>query len=215
MKPDEELATMFWIHGGGFVEWSGNDQLFGPDFLIEQRVIVVTSNYRLGVFGFLSFGTPEYSGNMGMKDQQMALKWVYENIDRFSGDNKRITIFGQSAGKTRKIFIDYMKWLVQDSIDKIGGSATHLQFLSTESQKYFNNAIILSGTAISLFSLRDESEMVSLAYQIAKDLGEPKTSSQDLIKFFKSVLPEKIVSHGALKGDYRTMTGTTTPIVES
>lgn len=90
---------MFWIHGGGFSEWSGNDELFGPDFLIEQQVIVVTANYRLGVLGFLSFGTPEYSGNMGLKDQQLALKWIYENIGQFNGDNKRITIFGESAGK--------------------------------------------------------------------------------------------------------------------
>lgn len=90
---------MFWIHGGSFYELSGNDHLFGPDFLIEQDVIVVTINYRLGVFGFLSLDTPEYSGNMGLKDQQMALKWVYENIDQFYGDKHRITIFGESAGK--------------------------------------------------------------------------------------------------------------------
>lgn len=98
IKPDEKLAVMFWIHGGAWWDWSGNDHLFGADFFIEQRVIVVTINYRLGIFGFLSFGTPEYSGNMGLKDQQLALKWVYENIERFSGDKERITIFGESAG---------------------------------------------------------------------------------------------------------------------
>lgn len=98
LKSDEKLPVMFWIHGGGFYDWSGNDQLFGPDFLIEKRVILVTFNYRLGMFGFLSLGTPEYSGNMGMKDQQLALKWVYENIERFSGDATRITMFGESAG---------------------------------------------------------------------------------------------------------------------
>lgn len=89
---------MFWIHGGGFTEGSGNDWVFGPDFLIENRVILVTTNYRLGVLGFLSLGQPEYSGNMGLKDQQMALKWVHENIDQFGGDNSSITVFGQSAG---------------------------------------------------------------------------------------------------------------------
>lgn len=98
VKSDEKLPVMFWIHGGGFYDWSGNDQLFGPDFLIEKRIILVTFNYRLGLFGFLSLGTPEYSGNMGMKDQQLALKWVHENIERFSGDVTRITIFGESAG---------------------------------------------------------------------------------------------------------------------
>lgn len=101
---------MFWIHGGAFYELSGNDFLFGPDFLIEQNVIVVTINYRLGVFGFLSLDTPEYSGNMGLKDQQMALKWVYENIDQFHGDKHRITIFGESAGKRRYTQILLFKW---------------------------------------------------------------------------------------------------------
>lgn len=89
---------MFWIHGGAYYLLSGNDQWFGPDFLMEQQVMLVTINYRLGVFGFLSLNTTEYSGNMGLKDQQLALKWVYENIEQFHGDSKRITIFGESAG---------------------------------------------------------------------------------------------------------------------
>ena len=90
---------MFWIHGGGFFEFSGSERMHGADFLIEQNVIVVTINYRLGIFGFLSLDTPEYSGNMGLKDQQLALKWTHENIDKFFGDHRRITIFGESAGK--------------------------------------------------------------------------------------------------------------------
>lgn len=101
-NPDNKHAIMFWIHGGGFTEWSGNDNLFGPDFLVEQKVILVTINYRLGVFGFLSLDTPDYSGNMGMKDQQLALKWIHENIEQFGGDTKRITVFGESAGKSER-----------------------------------------------------------------------------------------------------------------
>lgn len=72
--------------------------LYGPDFLIEKHTILVTLNYRLGIFGFLSLNATDYAGNMGLKDQQLALKWIHANIDRFGGDNKRITIFGQSAG---------------------------------------------------------------------------------------------------------------------
>lgn len=66
--------------------------------LMEKDVILVTFNYRLGVLGFLSLDLPEYSGNMALKDQQLALKWTSENIAYFGGDKNRITIFGQSAG---------------------------------------------------------------------------------------------------------------------
>lgn len=99
IKPNEKLAVMFWIHGGAFIGGSGNDNLYGPDFLVEKRIVVVTLNYRLGVFGFLTLQLPEYSGNMGLKDIQLALKWTHKNIERFGGDNKRITVFGHSAGK--------------------------------------------------------------------------------------------------------------------
>lgn len=92
------MPVLFWIHGGAFFGGSGNDGLYGPDFLIDKRVILVTFNYRLGVLGFLSLELPEYSGNMGLKDVQLALKWTNKNIERFGGDRKRITIFGHSAG---------------------------------------------------------------------------------------------------------------------
>lgn len=83
------------------MDGSGNDWLYGPHFLIENHVILVTINYRLAVLGFLSLNLPEYSGNMGLKDQQLALKWIHANVQRFGGDNSRITIFGQSAGKNK------------------------------------------------------------------------------------------------------------------
>lgn len=86
-----------YIYGGGFVD--GFSDELGPDFMIEKCIILATMNYRVGSLGFLSLALPEYSGNMGLKDQQLALQWIHENIDAFGGNNKLITIYGHSAGK--------------------------------------------------------------------------------------------------------------------
>lgn len=71
---------------------------YGPDLLIEENVIFVSVSYRVGVFGFLTLGTKEYSGNMGLKDLALALKWIHNNIEYFGGDSTRITVNGGSAG---------------------------------------------------------------------------------------------------------------------
>lgn len=89
---------MLYIYGGGFFRGNGDDQIAGPDFMMEKEIILVSFNYRVGLFGFLALGTPEYSGNMGLKDQQLAMKWVYENIEYFGGDKSQITLTGHSAG---------------------------------------------------------------------------------------------------------------------
>lgn len=89
---------MFWIHGGGFHTGSSRLNLYGPNYLMDKDIILVTINYRLGILGFLSTGDDVAPGNFGMKDQVLALKWVQNNIQAFGGDPKRVTIFGDSAG---------------------------------------------------------------------------------------------------------------------
>ena len=93
---------MVWIHGGGFIGGNGGTNFFGPDYFMsennENPVILVTLNYRLGILGFLSLGDDVVTGNMGLKDQTLALKWVQKNIDNFGGDPNQVTIFGESAG---------------------------------------------------------------------------------------------------------------------
>lgn len=107
-KPDDANATnlkkvMVYIHGGAYVRGSGSYLVYNGENLVNKNdVIVVTFNYRLGVLGFLApkdVNTGE-SGNFGLMDQQMAIKWVYDNIERFGGDKESITIFGNSAGAT-------------------------------------------------------------------------------------------------------------------
>lgn len=97
--------VMVFIHGGGFLIGAGSDKSYwGENIVNSQDVIVVTLNYRLGIFGFLdvpdAYRTDGYtgSGNFGLMDQQMAIKWVYDNIEKFGGDKENIIIYGESAG---------------------------------------------------------------------------------------------------------------------
>lgn len=66
---------------------------------MQKDVILVTVNYRLGAFGFLSLDDPDVNipGNAGLKDQTFALKWVQRNIERFGGDKENVTVFGESV----------------------------------------------------------------------------------------------------------------------
>jgi para-nitrobenzyl esterase len=97
------LPTIVWLHGGGFVNGSGN--AFNGTYLAETAdVVVVTVNYRLGPFGWLALPSlaaetaDRSTGNYGLLDSIAALRWVKQNIARFGGDPTRVTIAGQSAG---------------------------------------------------------------------------------------------------------------------
>ena len=93
----KDLAVMVWIHGGGFVAWESNP--FVSDLLAAHGdVIVVTFNYRLSLWGFLSTEDEHSPGNYGLFDQHLAIKWVHDNIRAFGGDPNRVTIFGESSG---------------------------------------------------------------------------------------------------------------------
>jgi para-nitrobenzyl esterase len=93
-----------WIHGGAFMQGYGHEMEFDGENFAKKGVILVTINYRLGIFGYLALDELEKeskhhtTGNYGLLDQYTALKWVKDNIERFGGDSRRITVFGQSAG---------------------------------------------------------------------------------------------------------------------
>lgn len=96
----DKYPVMVWIHGGGFVNGSG-DIYFSRWLAAKGRIIVVTINYRLGALGFLahpSLGSPADIGDYGLADQQAALRWVRDYIADFGGDPAKVTIAGESAG---------------------------------------------------------------------------------------------------------------------
>jgi para-nitrobenzyl esterase len=98
------LPVMVWIHGGGYTAGSASEPRHDGQYLAHHNVIVVTLNYRLGIFGFFTHPalvaeSPHHaSGNYGLLDQAAALAWVHRNIAAFGGDPNNITIFGESAG---------------------------------------------------------------------------------------------------------------------
>jgi len=98
-----KLPVMFWIHGGGYAAGSSSEPRHNGDFLPTRGVVLVTINYRLGVFGFLATAdlakeANGAAGNYGLLDMVAALQWVKANIRNFGGDPENVTIFGESAG---------------------------------------------------------------------------------------------------------------------
>uniref|UniRef100_A0A1B0D936 Carboxylic ester hydrolase n=1 Tax=Phlebotomus papatasi TaxID=29031 RepID=A0A1B0D936_PHLPP len=89
---------MVFFHGGGWQCGSGVSYFYGPDFLMDHKVIYVAANFRLGPLGFLSTGNLECPGNFGLKDQVLVLRWIRENIAAFGGNRDSVTVFGESAG---------------------------------------------------------------------------------------------------------------------
>lgn len=103
-QADKKLPVALWIHGGGYREGWGSEPEFDGQEWASKDVVLVSINYRLGVFGFLthpelSAENPDgVSGNYGILDQIEALNWIQKNIAQFGGDPDNVTIFGQSAG---------------------------------------------------------------------------------------------------------------------
>jgi para-nitrobenzyl esterase len=102
-KSSSQLPVMVWIHGGGFFAGAGSEPRYTNSALVSRSVILVTINYRLGVFGFLATKdladeAGGHAGDYGLMDMVAALRWVHANIHAFGGDPGNVTIFGESAG---------------------------------------------------------------------------------------------------------------------
>lgn len=173
--------VMFFLHGGSFNARSASEENNFNGTMLSSRtdVVVVTSQYRLGFFGF--HDDFEKSGNAGLRDQVAALKWVRNNIDKFGGDPTLITAFGHSAGAI-----------------SIG-----LLIISPESKGLFKRAILQSGSPYSF--LRPDSLQVAArkTLKMAKYLQcsqkKDKVLDKIAIKCLRALHASQIVSYGAME----------------
>ncbi|KAJ4438727.1 hypothetical protein ANN_14676, partial [Periplaneta americana] len=164
-------AVMVWIHGGAFKLGSGGAMMQGPDYLMEEDVVVVTLQYRLGVFGFINLPAAGVSGNIGMKDQVMGLKWVQNNIASFGGDSTRVTIFGESAG----------------------GASVHYHLLSPMSEGLFHGAIMQSGSALDPWAFKEPEEIRKATFELGNSFGCNQTGDTELYDCLMKQSEEKLV----------------------
>ncbi|XP_036336478.1 venom carboxylesterase-6-like [Rhagoletis pomonella] len=134
-EPNVKKPVIIFIHPGGFYALSGQSKNFaGPQYFMDRNILLVTFNYRLGTLGFLSTGTEEALGNMGLKDQAMLLRWVKLHISRFGGDANSVTLLGYGAGAI--------------------GITLHM--VSPMSRNLFHKAIVMSGSVTGQWSLPSE-----------------------------------------------------------
>ena len=148
----QKAPVMVWIHGGSFQMGAGSDDDLSR-LAREQGVVAVSLNYRLGALGFLA--TPALdtaqgsAGNLGLLDQQLALKWVRDNIAAFGGDAQNVTVFGESAG----------------------GMSICAQLASPGAAGLFDKAIIQSGPCTASGIMQSRAEAYNLGARFAAAVG--------------------------------------------
>ncbi|CAE8682415.1 unnamed protein product [Polarella glacialis] len=148
------LPVMLWIHGGVFLYGSGSDAIYrGTKLAEDEKVVIVTINYRLGCFGFLN--VPGGDCNCGSWDQLEALRWIHSEIRHFGGDPSRITIMGESAG----------------------GMSCGVLLASPLSQPFFQRAILMSGAFSNVMSNEDAAHV---SRQFCRKAGVEDISADSL-----------------------------------
>lgn len=160
--------VIVYVHPGSLTTLSGNSDYVGPQYLLEEKVVLVTFNYRLGALGFLSTGDELSPGNYGMKDQVQALRWVRENIASFGGDPNLVTLAGYSAG----------------------GVAVSTHLSSPMSKGLFHRAMIMSGSAHGNVILK--THQLDLAQKQARIVGCPDDNNANMMKCLRNASAEDL-----------------------
>ncbi|XP_058827949.1 uncharacterized protein LOC131687875 [Topomyia yanbarensis] len=167
----KKYPVMVYIHGGGLKRGTASSFIYDPRYFVQKGVIVVVMSYRLGPFGFLSIPSAGVSGNFGLKDQRLALKWVQENIECFGGNPENVTLFGESAGS----------W------------STYLHYLSANSRKYFHRVICQSGDSCTESAL--QVEPTEKARRLARYLGYKGDSDQEALDILRRAPARRLLKY--------------------
>jgi para-nitrobenzyl esterase len=143
---DRKRPVMVWVHGGGWIYEGTEDPLYsGAHLAARGDVVVVSMEYRLGVFGFSHFEDIPGSGNAGLLDQKLAFEWVRDHIAAFGGDPDDVTLFGESAGgmsATALMAMPSAKGLFHKAIAQSGAGSTarDLAYAKAVSDKFLSMA---------------------------------------------------------------------------
>ena len=180
----DRLPVMVWIHGGGFTRGFAGTRSYDGEVLARKGAVIVTINYRLGIFGF--FAHPALSaesghhasGNYALLDQIAALQWVQKNIAAFGGDPGRVTIFGESAGSwavNALMASPLAKGLFHRAIGESGGSFTPMKTLADAEKD--GAKLAASMTSSSTAAAKEEAGQKPAATDILKTLrAKPRKS---------------------------------------
>ncbi|XP_076656080.1 juvenile hormone esterase-like [Halictus rubicundus] len=163
--------VMVWIYGGAFFSGHSNPSFYGPDFFLEDDVVVVSFNYRLGILGFLSLDHPDAVGNAGLKDQLLVMKWVQDNIAAFGGDPDQVTVFGESAGA---VSVGY-------------------HMISEKSEGLFKKVILQSGSPLCQWGYHTHAKAFENARNLAGRLGYKGLTTVGILNFLRQASAESMV----------------------
>ncbi|XP_046587081.1 esterase E4-like [Neodiprion lecontei] len=163
-KDSALVPVMVYVFGGRFMTGSANSSVYSPKYLLNQDVVLVTFNYRLGVLGFLSTGDEVASGNWGLKDQVLALEWVQRNIRHFHGDPDQVTLFGHSSGS----------------------SCVHLLTLSKLTIGLFHKFIMQSGSGLVEWAYRPRAVYAKRAFELGDYVGCLNDTSDSLVRCLRN-----------------------------
>lgn len=177
---DAKKPVMVWIYGGGNTNGGTADPMYDCMNMAENNdVVMVSFNYRVGVFGFLDLSEIggegyEHSRNVGVLDQIAALKWVKENIASFGGDPENVTVFGESAGGSaimRLMSTEQTDGLFQKAIIESGGDASILHMGETPSDKIASSKYIAQ-QFLKITGAKDIDDLLALSAEDVEKYSE-------------------------------------------